>query len=1031
MATFSPGPANESGQAITNVTIASVTNSALFSSQPAISTSGILTFKPAANANGTSLVTFTIQDNGGTVNSGVDTSASAAFLITVTPVNDAPTITFSTNNVVVLEDSGSYSGALATFTTGPANESSQSITNVTVSSGNPGLFSVAPSVSPAGVLTFTPAANANGSATVTVIAQDDGGTANGGVDKATNTFTISVMAVNHAPSFALPAGLSSTGATLWAWGYNAFGQLGNGTTADQLSPVQIGTDVHWQAAAAGSNHTVAVKSDGTLWAWGGNANGQLGDGTTTAHSSPVQIGTDTNWQAVAAGASYTVAVKSDGTLWAWGVNTFGQLGDGTTTERHSPVQIGSATTWQKVTAGYAHTLGIRTDGTLWAWGNNPDGQLGDGTTTDRHSPVRVGTGTTWQSVSAGQSHTVATKSDGTLWTWGDDYYGQLGDASTSYDYRVTLNILGFVWKDEAYISEAKRSNPTQIVLSQSYGDSAAINNWSNSGWSAIAAGRNHTAAFQSSGAGWIWGDQAEGQAGAPEGASSLISRLTLNNPHPLSTLSIADMVFFTNQPAPLFQDGAGDFSYVGASAVSSFALKTDGTLWTMGGDDHGQLGDGTTVNNTSGVPRQLGVSTNWLSLWLGSMAQHTLALQRANYSQPFSLAVMEDSGAFVSNNFVTAISAGSANESGQAVTFIVTNDNNSLFSVQPAIDNNGTLTFTPAPNAVGTVTITVIAQDDGGTAFGGTNVSAPQSFPLTITPVNDAPTITFSTNNVVVLEDSGSFTGALATFTVGAANESSQSITNVTVSNNNPGLFSVAPAIDTNGVLTFALVANANGTATVTVTAQDDGGTANGGVDTSAPQTFTITVTAVNDAPSFTLLSATVTVLEDAGAQSVANFTTNIVAGPADEAAQLVAFTLTNDNNALFSSQPVIGANGTLTFTPAANAYGSATVTVVAQDNGGTANGGVDTSAAQTFTITVNSVNDAPTVTLAASNIALLEDSGPSPAGWASPASRPVRPTRPRRPCSATRWRTTTTPCSAPSLRSTPLARSPSPWRRA
>ena len=145
----------------------------------------------------------------------------------------------------------------------------------------------------------------------------------------------------------------------------------------------------------------------------------------------------------------------------------------------------------------------------------------------------------------------------------------------------------------------------------------------------------------------------------------------------------------------------------------------------------------------------------------------------------------------------------------------------------------------------------------------------------------------------------------------------------------------------------------------MTVRIHDNGGTANGGVDTSATQTFTITVTAVNDVPSF-VRGADQTVAEDSGVASVPNWATAISAGPANESGQAVDFTVNNDNNALFSGQPAISPSGTLSYTPAANANGSATVTVLIHDDGGTANGGVDTSVAQTFTITVTEVNDAP-----------------------------------------------------------------------
>ena len=137
------------------------------------------------------------------------------------------------------------------------------------------------------------------------------------------------------------------------------------------------------------DHTVAVRTDGTLWAWGGNNYGQLGDGTTTNRTRPEQSAPRRNWASVAAGGSHTVAIRTDGTLWAWGWNAYGQLGDGATTNRANPVSVGTATTWASVAAGEVHTVAVRTNGMLWAWGANGSGQLGDGTTTDQHRPERI------------------------------------------------------------------------------------------------------------------------------------------------------------------------------------------------------------------------------------------------------------------------------------------------------------------------------------------------------------------------------------------------------------------------------------------------------------------------------------------------------------------------------------------------------------------------------------------------------------------------------------------------------------------
>ncbi|MBI2924728.1 MAG: hypothetical protein HYY24_03375, partial [Verrucomicrobia bacterium] len=219
--------------------------------------------------------------------------------------------------------------------------------------------------------------------------------------------------------------------------------------------------------------------------------------------------------------------------------------------------------------------------------------------------------------------------------------------------------------------------------------------------------------------------------------------------------------------------------------------------------------------------------------------------------------------------------------------------------------------------------------------------------------VNDVPSFTKGADQTVN-EDSGAQTvaGWATAISAGPANESAQTLT-FQVSNDNSALFSAQPAVAADGPLTYTPAANANGSATVTVTVKDSGGTANGGVDTSASQAFTINVNSVNDAPSFTK-GADQSVNKDVGAQTVAGWATAISAGPADEAGQTLTFEASNNNNALFSAQPAIAANGALSYTPAAGATGTATVTVTLKDSGGTANGGADTSASQTFAITVN-----------------------------------------------------------------------------
>ena len=189
------------------------------------------------------------------------------------------------------------------------------------------------------------------------------------------------------------------------------------------SPVSVQAT---KAITAGRAHTLSLKSDGTLWSWGDNISGQLGDGTTIIKTTPKQIGTATNWSAISAGGDHTLALKSDGTLWAWGFNyaTF-----------FTPTQIGTATNWSAISAGGGFAIGLKSDGTLWAWGDNSSGQLGDGTTTNKTTPTQIGTATNWTAISAGSNHTIALKSDGTLWAWGlnsgFNSSGQLGDGTTT------------------------------------------------------------------------------------------------------------------------------------------------------------------------------------------------------------------------------------------------------------------------------------------------------------------------------------------------------------------------------------------------------------------------------------------------------------------------------------------------------------------------------------------------------------------------------------------------------------------------
>jgi len=408
-----------------------------------------------------------------------------------------------------------------------------------------------------------------------------------------------------------------TDGTLWTWGRNQYGGLGDNTFTNTSSPIQtIAGGTNWSQVACGSDHTTAIKTDGTLWVWGRNDFGLLGDNTISHKSSPVQTITGgTNWSQVACGYYHTTAIKTDGTLWTWGYNSNGQLGDGTQTAKSSPVQtIAGGTNWKQVTGGYGHTTAIKTDGTLWSWGRNVNGELSDGTSTNTSSPIQtIAGGTNWSQVAGGAYHNMAIKTDGSLWTWGHNTFGQLGDstitnksspiqtitggtnwkylttnASASYAIDTSDNLL--VWGDNSNgqmllpNSLEDRSSPVQTITG-------------GTNWSQVACGHMHTTAIKTDGTLWTWGYNPNGALGD--------STITAKS-SPVQTVA-----------------GGTNWSQVAGGYRHTTAIKTDGTLWTWGYNINGQLGDGTQTTKSSPVQTVAG-GTNWKYLTIGQSASYAI-----------------------------------------------------------------------------------------------------------------------------------------------------------------------------------------------------------------------------------------------------------------------------------------------------------------------------------------------------------------------------------------------------------------------
>ncbi len=347
-------------------------------------------------------------------------------------------------------------------------------------------------------------------------------------DSALSAVDTVTITVNSAPS--VPG-------TIAAWGNNDSGQLGDGTTTNRPTPVQVLDLSGMVGVAGGISHSLAVKSDGTVWAWGFNNASQLGDGTTTERNTPVQVLGLTGAVAVVGGGYTSLAVKSDRTVWAWGQNDCGQLGDGTTTTRSTPVQVSGLSGVVAVSAAWDHVLAVKSDGAVWAWGYNGYGQLGDGTTTARHAPIQVPGLSGMVAVAGVGYHSLAVKSDGTVWAWGYNNAGQLGDGTTT-DRHAPIQVPGL------------------------------------SGVVAVGGGGYHSLAVKSDGTVWAWGDNGNGELG--DGTTS-------------------------NRSTPMQVSGLSGVVAVAGGWYHCLAVKSDGTVWGWGYNYYGQLGDGTTTDRHTPV----------------------------------------------------------------------------------------------------------------------------------------------------------------------------------------------------------------------------------------------------------------------------------------------------------------------------------------------------------------------------------------------------------------------------------------------
>lgn len=438
--------------------------------------------------------------------------------------------------------------------------------------------------------------------------------------------------------------------SLWAFGDNSFGQLGDGTTTSRPSPVQVGNGKDWVSVAAGDNHTVALKSDGSLWAWGNNNAGQVCDGSTLTRLSPYQIGSEKNWVKIVAASNLSAAIQADGSLRAWGALPIFFRPPQACNNPDFPDLFSSYNNkWIQATSTGEFIVALNKDGQLWHYGlfanrieiislDNDWAQLGAGSgivvaikkdgslwiskeTLFRVSVssnsvktdyfVRIGLDNDWAFTTTVDGSNFAIKRDGTLWAWGKNDAGQLGDGST-LDRAEPVRIGNDTnW---AYVGAGNKSHTLAIKTDGSVwawgasdkgqlGDGRAalqlstpvqINN--DSQWAQVAAGALHTLARKTDGSLWVWGANNYGQLGIGSAASP-------------------------NTPVQLGADQ--DWVHVATGDFHSVALKTDGSLWAWGDNSSGQLGDDSTTARS--LPVQIGSDKNWATVAAGG--RQTAALQ--------------------------------------------------------------------------------------------------------------------------------------------------------------------------------------------------------------------------------------------------------------------------------------------------------------------------------------------------------------------------------------------------------------------